>query len=93
VEINIHIPRCSAGRIFCGRDSNEGGRAMAQQEFRGKTQSEVNQEFLRWLQNNEAFNVKRYPIKRIPLDLAHYSLEIQEAYSMLVEFETGAPSQ
>jgi hypothetical protein len=53
----------------------------------------VNQEFLRWLQNNEAFNVKRYPIKRIPLDLAHYSLEIQEAYSMLVEFETGAPSQ
>lgn len=70
---------------------------MAQQEFRGKTQSDIDQEFLRWLQNSQAVHVKRYPIRRVPLelhpiDLAHSSLEVPAVYSMVVEYETGAPS-
>jgi hypothetical protein len=70
---------------------------MALQQFHGKTQSEVDQEFLRWLQNNQVLNVKRYPIRRVPvelhpMDLAHTPLEISKGYSMLVEYESEAPS-
>jgi hypothetical protein len=70
---------------------------MVQQIFRGKTQADVNEQFLRWLQNNQAFNIKRHPIRRSdlvmqPVDTAHSPLKILDAYSMLVEFETSGRS-
>jgi hypothetical protein len=70
---------------------------MALQQFHGKTPSDVDQEFLRWLQNNQVLNVKKYPMRRAPvelhpMDLAHTPLEISKGYSMLVEYEYEAPS-
>ena len=66
---------------------------MAQLEIRGPTERSINRQFKKWWREVVVFNVKTHPIKRLPLQMqmkvAYWSREVQDRYSMLVEYEAN----
>jgi hypothetical protein len=66
-------------------------------EFRGKSESDIEAQFMTWRRRTAGtvHDVKRGLIERLPLDMRtpgnHVSLEAENPFSMLVEYELMGP--
>jgi hypothetical protein len=68
---------------------------MAQTEFRGATELEIESEFLRWRAQYIVYEVVRHPIERVPRrvqDLSEPPMALSDAFFQIVEYQSRSSS-